>query len=94
MVVREALAQANPSAASAAPSPATQWPARRARSGRQSVRCRSLTEDYEIGLKLHALGRRAAFVRLPATPGGTVIVKPGALSVRLAGGGESDARDG
>lgn len=29
----------------------------------------SLTEDYELGLRLHALGRRAAFVRLPAGPG-------------------------
>jgi adsorption protein B len=34
----------------------------------------SLTEDYEIGLKLHALGRRGAFVRMPATPGGALIV--------------------
>lgn len=33
----------------------------------------SLTEDYEIGLKLKALGRSAAFVRLPAAPGGTLI---------------------
>lgn len=33
----------------------------------------SLTEDYEMGLKLHALGRRGTFVRLPASPGGRVI---------------------
>jgi adsorption protein B len=33
----------------------------------------SLTEDYELGLKLHALGRRGAFVRLPATGGGRVV---------------------
>jgi adsorption protein B len=33
----------------------------------------SLTEDYELGLKLRALGRRATFVRMPATPGGAVI---------------------
>lgn len=33
----------------------------------------SLTEDYELGLRLHALGRPAAFVRLPATPGGAAI---------------------
>ena len=32
----------------------------------------SLTEDYEIGLKLHALGRRGAFVRLPANGSGVV----------------------
>ncbi len=29
----------------------------------------SLTEDYELGLRLHAIGRRAAFVRLPSGPG-------------------------
>jgi adsorption protein B len=33
----------------------------------------SLTEDYELGLRLHALGRRAAFMRLPAGPGRPVI---------------------
>jgi adsorption protein B len=33
----------------------------------------SLTEDYELGLHLHALGRRAAFVRLPAGPGRPVV---------------------
>lgn len=29
----------------------------------------SLTEDYELGLRLKAIGRSAAFVRLPAGPG-------------------------
>lgn len=33
----------------------------------------SVTEDYEMGLKLHALGRRAAFVRLPAGERGGVV---------------------
>lgn len=33
----------------------------------------SLTEDYEVGLRLHALGRRGTFVRLPAGPGGGAI---------------------
>jgi len=33
----------------------------------------SITEDYEMGLKLHALGRRAAFVRLPAGESGGVV---------------------
>lgn len=33
----------------------------------------SITEDYEMGLKLHALGRRGAFVRLPAGLKGAVI---------------------
>ena len=34
----------------------------------------SVTEDYEMGLKLHARGRRAAFVRLPAGERGGVVV--------------------
>jgi adsorption protein B len=37
----------------------------------------SITEDYEIGLKLHALGCRSAFVRLPAAAGGAAIVTRG-----------------
>jgi adsorption protein B len=37
----------------------------------------SLTEDYEMGLKLHALGRRGVFVRLPADSSGRVIASRG-----------------
>ena len=33
----------------------------------------SLTEDYELGLRLRMLGRRTAFVRLPAGPGRAVV---------------------
>jgi adsorption protein B len=33
----------------------------------------SLTEDYELGLKLKALGRSSAFVRLPPVAGGAAI---------------------
>jgi bacteriophage N4 adsorption protein B len=33
----------------------------------------SLTEDYELGLRLHAMGRRAAFVRLPPERGKAVV---------------------
>jgi bacteriophage N4 adsorption protein B len=33
----------------------------------------SLTEDYELGLRLAMIGRRAAFVRLPAGPGRPVV---------------------
>lgn len=33
----------------------------------------SLTEDYELGLRLHALRRPATFVRLPAAPGRAAI---------------------
>jgi adsorption protein B len=34
----------------------------------------SLTEDYEMGLRLGALGYRTMFVRLPATPGSHAVV--------------------
>ncbi len=34
----------------------------------------SLTEDYELGLRLGALGLKTMFVRLPATPGSRAIV--------------------
>ena len=44
----------------------------------------SLTEDYEIGLKLHALGRRAAFVRLAASQGGAVIASRGHFPSTIA----------
>jgi len=37
----------------------------------------SLTEDYEVGLRLHALGRPSRFVRLPAGPGGAAIATRG-----------------
>ena len=37
----------------------------------------SLTEDYELGLRLRALGRRAAFVRLPGGPGKPVVATRG-----------------
>lgn len=33
----------------------------------------SLTEDYELGLRLRMMGRRAAFVRLPTGPGRPVV---------------------
>jgi adsorption protein B len=33
----------------------------------------SLTEDYELGLRLKALGRSAAFVRAPAGPHGAIV---------------------
>lgn len=33
----------------------------------------SLTEDYELGLRIRQLGGRNAFVRLPAIPGGPVV---------------------
>jgi len=42
----------------------------------------SLTEDYEIGLRLHALGRPRRFVRLPADGGGAVIATRGHFPTR------------
>jgi len=37
----------------------------------------SLTEDYEVGLRLHALGRPSRFVRLPAGAGGGAVATRG-----------------
>src|SRR6476660_1509013 len=37
----------------------------------------SMTEDYEIGLKIGALGLRAMFVRIPAHPGEVAVATRG-----------------
>ncbi|WP_166038901.1 glycosyl transferase family protein [Sphingosinicella sp. YJ22] len=42
--------------------------------GGQPFDAASLTEDYELGLRLRALGRRSTFVRLPADSGGPAVV--------------------
>lgn len=48
----------------------------------------SLTEDYELGLRLKAMGRRGMFVRLPPAPGRPVICTrahfPGTLRCAVA----------
>ena len=48
----------------------------------------SLTEDYELGLRLKAMGRRAAFVRLRAGPGRPIVATreyfPGTLEAAVA----------
>lgn len=48
----------------------------------------SLTEDYELGLRLRMMGRRGAFVRLPAGPGRPVVATreyfPAALEAAVA----------
>jgi adsorption protein B len=36
--------------------------------------CSSLTEDYELGLRLGALGLKTMFVRIPAAPGSPAVV--------------------
>ena len=43
----------------------------------------SLTEDYELGLRLGGLGRRAAFVRLPGGPGRPAIATRGYFPATL-----------
>jgi adsorption protein B len=43
----------------------------------------SLTEDYELGLRLGAMGRPAAFVRLPAGPGRPSVATRGYFPSRL-----------
>jgi len=47
----------------------------------------SLTEDYELGLRLKTMGLRGAFVRLPGGPGGAVATRghfPATLSTAVA----------
>jgi adsorption protein B len=52
----------------------------------------SLTEDYELGLKLRALGGRAAFVRLPAGPGRAAVATRGYLPHTLSAAVAQKAR--
>ena len=43
----------------------------------------SLTEDYELGLRLRAAGRSATFVRLPAAPGRALVATKGYFPTTL-----------
>ena len=43
----------------------------------------SLTEDYELGLRLRGMGRRSAFVRLPRAPGGQTVSTRGHFPASL-----------
>lgn len=43
----------------------------------------SLTEDYELGLRLGAIGGRGAFVRLPAAPGRAAVASRGYFPATL-----------
>jgi len=52
----------------------------------------SLTEDYELGLRLRALGGRAAFVRLPAGPGRPVVATRGYFPATLEAAVSQKAR--
>jgi len=52
----------------------------------------SLTEDYELGLRLGAMGRPAAFVRLPAGPGRPGVATRGYFPARLGAAVNQKAR--
>jgi adsorption protein B len=73
LVVREAIGASIPSAGVGCAFSRDALAEVAALGGGRPFAADSLTEDYELGLKLHALGRRAAFVRLPATSGGRVV---------------------
>lgn len=73
LVVREALGAAVPSAGvGCAISRAALHAIADARGG-DPFDAASLTEDYELGLRLADLGARGIFVRLPAADGGTLV---------------------
>ncbi len=73
LVVREAIGASIPSAGVGCAFSRDALAQVAALSGGLPFAADSLTEDYELGLKLHALGRRAAFVRLPQSRGGPVV---------------------
>jgi adsorption protein B len=73
LVVREAIGAGIPSAGVGCAFSRDGLAEVAARSGGRPFAADSLTEDYELGLKLHALGRRGTFVRLPSTRGGRVV---------------------
>lgn len=72
MVVREALGAGLPSAGVGCAIAREALDAL-AEHGGQPFDAASLTEDYELGLRLCAMGRRSAFVRIPADPGGQAV---------------------
>lgn len=69
LVVREAVGAAVPSAGVACAIRRDALDALATAGGGEPFNPRSLTEDYEMGLRLHALGFRGVFVRLPASAG-------------------------
>jgi adsorption protein B len=73
LVVREAIGASIPSAGVGCAFSREALARMAARNGGQPFAADSLTEDYELGLRLHASGGRAAFVRLPVTRNGRVI---------------------
>ena len=74
LVVREALGASVPSAGVGCAFSRDALAALAAESGGQPFNAASLTEDYELGLRLHAVGGRAAFVRLAGAAGRPVVM--------------------
>ena len=52
----------------------------------------SLTEDYELGLRIHALGGRGAFVRLPDRAGGNLVAVRAHFPTTIAAAARQKAR--
>lgn len=73
MVVREAVGAALPSAGVACAIRRDALDALAELGGGEPFNPHSLTEDYELGLRLHASGHRAMFVRLPVAGGRDVV---------------------
>jgi adsorption protein B len=73
LVVREAIGAAMPSAGVGCAIGRQMLGRIAAAAGGAPFDPASLTEDYEIGLKVHALGGRGIFVRLPGAGGGAVV---------------------
>ena len=74
LVVREALGASIPSAGVGCAFSRNALGAMAAETRGGPFNASSLTEDYELGLRLHGLGARAAFVRLPAGEGRAVVM--------------------
>lgn len=72
LIVRETLRAGLPSAGVGCAISRDALDALAARHG-SAFDAESLTEDYELGLKLSALGRRAAFVRMPRARGAPIV---------------------
>jgi len=91
LVVREALGAAVPSAGVGCAIARTALD-RMAKAHGPPFDPASLTEDYELGLRLGAMGHPAAFVRLPVGPGRPSVATRGYFPARLAAAVNQKAR--
>ena len=73
LVVREAIGASLPSAGVGCAFSRASLHAIAAENAGVPFNSESLTEDYELGLRIKAMGGRSAFVRLPASPGCAVV---------------------